>query len=73
MYLGDYEWRDALLLCYGIYLTDLPKICDGYGSKLFITHALNWKKGGLVTTWQEYLCGGVANLDSKKFKPLNMK
>lgn len=43
------EFRDALCLCYSKPLLQLPLHCDGCGSEFTITHALDCKKGGLVT------------------------
>ena len=47
--MGAQEWRDALSLRYGLYPPDLPKYCDSCNAKFTICHALNCKRGGLVT------------------------
>ena len=41
MELGAQEWRDSLLLHYGIYPHDLLDHCDGCGSALSISHAIS--------------------------------
>ena len=43
------EFRDTLCLRYSKPLLQLPLHCDGCGSEFTITHALDCKKGGLVT------------------------
>ena len=47
--LGDQEWRDALFLWYGLEPPDLTSHCDGCDAKFTMSHALDYKKGGLVT------------------------
>ena len=47
--MGDQEWSDAHFLQYGLEPPDLPKYCDGCNAKFTIFHALNCKRGGLVT------------------------
>ena len=47
--LGVQEWRDSLFVGYGIEPPDLPSYCDGYGAAFSICHALDFKKGGLIT------------------------
>ena len=47
--LGAHEWRDTLFLRYGLDPPDLPTHCDGCQAKFLISHALDCKKGGLVT------------------------
>ncbi len=46
--LSSQEFRDSLHLRYSRTPPDLPKHCDGCGSKFSIEHALQCKKGGLV-------------------------
>ena len=36
-------------MCYGIYPPDLPDYFDGCGAEFSICHALDCKKGGLIT------------------------
>ena len=47
--LGAQEWRDALFLQYVVDLPELPHYCDGCSTNFSICHALNCKRGGLVT------------------------
>ena len=71
--LGSQEWRDALILRYGINPPDLPTHCDGCQSKFSISHALDCKKGGLVTAHQNELRDGVVDLVGKAFTPSHMR
>ena len=43
--------------------------CDGCGTEFDICHALDCKKGGLITACHNKLRYGVANLASKAFTP----
>ena len=43
------EWHDNVSLRYGMRPVHLPQQCDGCGANFTIEHALNCKKGGLVT------------------------
>jgi hypothetical protein len=47
--LTSVEFRDALCLRYSKPLLQMPLDCDGCGSAFTVTHALDCKKGGLVT------------------------
>ena len=58
--LGAQEWRDALFLWYGLDLPDLPTHCDVWHAKFSISHALDCKKGGLVTARHNELRDEVA-------------
>ena len=70
--LGAQEWRDSPLLCYGIESPDFPSHCDGYGAVFYILHALDCKKGGLITKRYNDLGDGVANLAGKVFTPAHV-
>ena len=52
---------------------DLPIYCDGCQAKLLISHALDFKKGGLVTERHNKLCEGVADLSGKAFNPSHVR
>ena len=65
--LGAQEWRDSLFLRYGLDPPDLPTHCNGCQAKFLISHALECKKGGLVTVRHNELRDGVAYLAGKAF------
>ena len=67
--LGGQEWRDALFLLYCLEPPDLRTHCDGCQAKLLISHALDCKKGGLVTSRHNKLRDGVSDLAGKAFTP----
>ena len=67
--LGAQDWRYSLFLHYGMESPDLPDHCDCCGSALSICHALDCKRGGLVTARHNELCDGVADLAGKAFTP----
>ena len=71
--LGAHEWRNALFLRYGLEHLDLLTHCDGCQSKLSISHALDCKKGGLVTAHHNELRDGVADLAGKAFTPSHVR
>ena len=71
--LGPQEWRDALFLRYGLQLSDLPKYCDGCEARFSIIHALDCKKGGLVTARHNELRDGVSDLAGKAFTPSHVR
>ena len=71
--LGPQECRDALFLRYGLEPPDLPTYCDGCHAKFSISHALDCKKGGLVTARHRKLRDGVADLTGKAFTPSHMR
>ena len=56
--LGAQEWRDALFLRYGLEPPDLPTHCNGCEARFTISHALDCKKGGLVTARHNELRDG---------------
>ena len=71
--LGVQEWQDALFLRYGLDPPELPHYCDGCNPKFSICHALDCKRGGLVTARHNNLHGGVADLAGKSFTPSHMR
>ena len=71
--LGAHQWRDADFLRYGIEPPDLPKHCDGCNAKFSICHALDCKRGGLVTARHNDLRDGVADLASRAFTPSHVR
>ena len=71
--LGAQEWRYASLLRYGLYPPDLPQYCDGCNTQFSIFHALNCKRGGLVTARHNEICDGVADLAGKDFTPSHVR
>ena len=70
---GAQEWRDALFLRYGLEPLDLPTHCDGCQTKFSISHALDCKKGGLVTARHNELRDGVEDLSGKAFTPSHVR
>ena len=71
--LGPQEWRDALFLRYGLDPPDLPTHCDGCEERFTISHALDFKKGCLVTERHNELLDGVADLSGKAFTPAHVR
>ena len=71
--LGAQEWRDSAFLCYGLEPPDLPKHCDGFNAKFSICHALDCKRGGLITARHNELRDGVADLASRAFTPSHVR
>ena len=71
--LGAHEWCDSLFLKYGLDPPDLPTHCYGCQSKFSISHALDCKKGSLVTACQNELRYSVADLAGKSFTPSHMR
>ena len=67
--LGAQEWHDSLFLKYGLDTPDHPHYCDGYNANFFICHALDCKRGGVLTARYNELCDRVADLSSKAFTP----
>ena len=65
--LGEKEWRDAAFLRYVLDPPDLPKYCNGCNTRFSICHALDCKRGGLVTARHNELCEEVADLAGKAF------
>ena len=52
---------------------DLPKNCDGCNARLSICHALDCKRGGLVTARLNELRDGVADLAGRAFTPSHIR
>ena len=71
--LGAQEWRDALFLSYGLEPPDLPMHCDGCVARFTISHALDCKKGSLVTACHNEFRDGVAYLAGKAFTPAHVR
>ena len=71
--LGAQEWHGTLFLRYGLEPLELPTHCDGCQAKCSISHALDCKKGGLVTARYNELRDGVAELAGKAFTPSHMR
>ena len=71
--LGAQEWHYALFLQYGLDPPDLPNHCDGCTAKLSIYHALDCKRGGLVTARHNDLRDRVADLSRNGFTPSNVR
>ena len=70
--LGDQEWRGAIYLRYGLEPPDIPTYCERCQSKFSISHALDCKKGGLITARHNELRDGVADLADKAFTSSHM-
>ena len=70
--LGAQEWRDPFFLRYGLDPPDLPTHRDGFEARFTISHALDCKKGGLVTARHNELRDGVADLAGKAFTPAHV-
>ena len=66
------ELRESLFLPYGINPLDLPSHCDACGAAFTIYHALEFKKGGLITARHNKIFNGVADLSGKAFTPVHM-
>ena len=71
--LGAQEWWDALFLWYRLKPPDLLSHCDGCDTKFSIIHALDCKKGSLVTARHNELHDGVADLAGKAFTPAHVR
>ena len=50
-----------------------PKYCDGCNARFSISHALDCKRGGLVTARHNEICDGVADLAGKDFTPSHVR
>ena len=63
------EFRDSLRLRFGLERDDLPSKCDGCGANFTITHALNFKLGGLVTRRHNDVNRTFQHLSGQAFTP----
>ena len=70
--LGAQERCDALILRYGLDPPDLSKYCDSCNANFTIYHALDCKRGGLVTAFLNEIWDRVAELAGKAFAPSQM-
>ena len=68
--MGTQEWRDALFL---MDPPDRPTYCDGCKARFSTSHALDCKKGGLVTARHNDIRDGVADLAGKAFTPSHVR
>ena len=71
--MGAQEWRDALFLKYGWEPRDLLTYFDRCEARFTISHALDCKKGSLVTARHNELREGVADLAGKAFTPSHVR
>ena len=69
MELGDQEYCDAIFLIWGIDPPYFLPQCDGCNATFSICHVLYFKKGCIITTRHNELCGGVSDLAEKCFTP----
>jgi len=67
--LSPSEFRDGLLLRYGLPLKHLPTTCDGCNKPFDIEHALTCKKGGLVILRHNELRDEIASIAATAFNP----
>ena len=66
--LSPVEFRDALSLCYHRPLLITPAHCDGCGEELSFQHALDCKKGGLVTQCHNEVRDALGDLAAIVYK-----
>ena len=66
------DWCDTLFLRYGLEPLDLPTHSDGCEARFTISHALDCKKGGLVTARHNELRDGVEDLADKALSPAHV-
>ncbi len=67
--LSAQEFRDALLMRYGIAPPDLPACCDGCEAHFTLQHALGCKKGGLVIFCHNEIRDELVHLAGKALTP----
>ena len=71
--LGAQEWRNVFFLRYGLHPPDLPTHCNGCQAKFCISHALDYKKDGLVMACHNKLRDKVVDLAGKAFTPSHVR
>ena len=67
------EFRDALALRYNQPLLNMPANCDGCGAATSLEHALDCKKGGLVTQRHNEVRDVIGDLASVVFKEVTLR
>jgi len=67
--LSALEFRDSLHLRYARTPPNLPTHCDGCCSKFSVSHALQCKKGGLVTIRHDEIKDELIDIASRAFTP----
>ena len=67
--LSKEEFRDNLRLRENLLPLNMPHTCDGCGERLTVEHALQCKKGGLVSIRHEDVAGEWRNLCGLAFTP----
>ena len=65
--LNTQEWKQSLFLCYCVDPQDPPSFCNGYGVNFYVSHTIECKKSGLVSTYHINLRDEVAYLARKVF------
>ena len=66
------EWRDDVFLRYRIQPPDMPRHYDIYSDGLFIAHAIECKKGGLVISCHNNQRDGVIDLERNSVTPTHV-
>ena len=66
--LSPQQFRDALLLRYHRPLSLMPSHCDGSGSTFDLSHALDCRKGGLVTQCHNEVRDALGDLAALAYK-----
>ena len=67
------EFRDALAIHYGRLLMRMPATCDGCGAPFSLVHALDCKKGGLVTQHHNEVRDALGDIAALAFKKGNKR
>ena len=73
MEIGAHECGYAIFLQFGIKPPDLPLNCNGYGVRIFIVHALDYKKGILVTSRYNDIPNRAADMSSTDLTPIHVR